>query len=131
MQVLLVKQLGQNFLDSHEVLSIETIEDNNKLQGFYDLIGCRTIEMPDVEIDGHWYCAVCDEEGLLVNAPVPTLYINDEQVLFGNLVFCRIDEEGDSASLEHEDFARIGAFIRDQKTKMDRWKLSILARRRG
>lgn len=45
---------------------------------------------------------------------VPTLYISKEQVLFGNLAFVKIDEEGYTVGLDKEDIERLLRYIENQ-----------------
>ena len=44
-----------------------------------------------------------DDEALLKDNPVPTLYLNDDLILFGNLVFAKSDENGETLGLTVAD----------------------------
>lgn len=52
---------------------------------------------------------------------VPTLYISKEQVLFGNLAFVKIDEEGYTVWLDKEDIERLLRYIENQKEIIHSW----------
>ena len=59
-----------------------------------------------------------DDEALLRDKPIPTLYINDDFVLFGNLIFATSDEEGATTALNDEDMDRVLKFINHQMPKL-------------
>ena len=116
MKALIMKQQGQHFLFPRIFVDAVDIPDDNKLQGYYDAIGCDCITMVDVEIDGHEYSIVADDEGLFASPVVPTLHINDDCVLFGSLVFVKIDyNTGESVSLNHDDAERIMKYIKSRE----------------
>ena len=104
-------------LESH----IRDIDDADKLGGYYRYLDCQCIDMVAIDVDGHPYDVVCDDEALLRHPLVPSLYISEEQVLFGNLAFVKIDEEGDSVGLDREDMIRLLDFIDRQKESLYRW----------
>lgn len=84
--------------------------------------------MVTISADGHSYDVVCDDEGLFRQPLVPTLYISEEQVLFGDLAFIKFDEEGKSIGLEKEDIARLLRYIGQQQEKLRRWTEAQLDR---
>ena len=104
-------------LESH----IRNIDDTDKLNEYYRYLDCHCIDMATIDVDGHAYDVVCDDEALLRYPLVPSLYISEEQVFFGNLAFVKIDEEGASVGLDREDMIRLLDFIDRQKEKLYRW----------
>ena len=88
---------------------IRNIDDTDKLNEYYRYLDCHCIDMATIDVDGHAYDVVCDDEALLRHPLVPSLYISEEQVFFGNLAFVKIDEEGASVGLDR-DFKFICAF---------------------
>ena len=82
----------------------------NDLADYYELIGCRTIDIihrriGDVEVE-----IVLDDEGLLVNAPKPSgISIDGTPVLFGNLLIAsgRVTDDGELTELTEEEVDEI------------------------
>ena len=116
---ILTVELNQDrmVLESH----IRNINDADKLNEYYRYLCCRSIDMATIDVDGHPYDLVCDGEALLRSPLIPSLYISEEQVFFGNLAFVKIDEEGTSVGLEREDLIRLLDFIERQQTSLYRW----------
>ncbi len=50
---------------------------------------------------------------------MPTLYVSEEQILFGSLLFCKVNECGKTIGLEDEDFERIEKYIQKQVAPME------------
>ena len=116
---ILTVELNQDrmVLESH----IRNINDADKLNEYYRYLDCRSIDMATIDVNGHPYDVVCDGEALLRNPLIPSLYISDAQVFFGNLAFVKIDEEGSSVGLERDDMIRLLDFIDRQKESLYRW----------
>ena len=55
---------------------------------------------------------------LLKNNPVPTLYLNNENVLCGNLVFITRSEEGKVAEVSDDDIKNLTEYILVQAFKL-------------
>lgn len=104
-------------LESH----IRNIDDADKLNEYYRYLDCRSIDMTTIDVDGYPYDVVCDGEALLCSPLIPSLYISEEQVFFGNLAFVKIDEEGASVGLDREDMIRLLDFIERQQPSLYRW----------
>ena len=85
------------------------------------IIDCQIVTCTEIEIDGKKYDIWSDDEALLVDNPIPTLYINDYLVLFGNLIFAISDEEGATKGLTNEDMDRVLKFINRQTPKLIEW----------
>ena len=100
---------------------IRNIDDTDKLNEYYRYLDCHCIDMATIGVDGHAYDVVCDDEALLRSPLIPSLYISEEQVFFGNLAFVKIDEEGAPVGLDREDMIRLLDFIDRQKESLYRW----------
>ena len=92
--------------DSHEIRVVD-IED--RLDVFYEMIGCSTIEIPRRFIGKKLYSIICDEEATFVKDPVPSMIDHKGNILIlGSLIVCgKPDEEGNLTSLTDEDIERI------------------------
>ncbi len=104
-------------LESH----IRNIDDADKLNEYYRYLDCQRIDMATIEVDGYAYDVVCDDAALLRQPLIPSLYISEEQVFFGNLAFVKNDVEGTSVGLEREDMIRLLDYIDQQKESLYRW----------
>ena len=99
---------------------LHTIAADDTLQELRRIIGCDLVTCTEIEVGGKLYDVWSDDEGLMVEKPVPTLYVNDDLVLFGNLVFAT-NNEGETAGLEQVDVARLLLYLDRQATELDRW----------
>lgn len=97
---------------------VRFIDSDNVLSELYRIIGCDPVEVVQVEVEGKFYDVYCDEEFLLKEKPIPTLYLNAEQVLCGNLVFTTCDEEGKLGGVTKEDIDKLIDFILVQAVKL-------------
>lgn len=107
---------------------IRAIDEADTLNEYYHLLGCRCIDMVAIDVDGYSYDVVCDDEGLFREPMVPALYISEEQVLFGNLAFVKIDEEGYTVGLEKEDIERLLCYLENQKDNLHSWTMRQISR---
>ena len=101
--------------------NIRNIDDADKLHEYYRYLHCQCIDMATIDVDGHAYDVICDDEALLRNPLIPSLYISEEQVFFGNLAFVKTDENGAEVGLDREDMIRLLDFIDRQKASLYRW----------
>ena len=76
---------------------VKTME--NTLKAMWEILDCHHVTCTQIDIDGKNYDIWSDDEALLRDKPIPTLYINDGFVLFGNLIFATSDEEGATTAL--------------------------------
>lgn len=93
------------------------------------VIDCQRIDMATIDVDGHAYDVVCDGAALLRQPLIPSLYISEEQVFFGNLAFVKNDEEGTSVGLEREDMIRLLDFIERQQSSLYRWRIEQIKKK--
>ena len=90
-------------------VGVVEIEGNSHLDRFYELIGCRCIDICVRTIGGKQYNIVLDDEGLLVDSPVFSAFEpQGTPMLAGNLVILGMEEGScELASLTDEDVSRI------------------------
>ena len=98
---------------------VKTME--NSLKGMYKIINCDHATCTQIKIDDKFYDVWSDDEALLTDKPIPSIYINDDLVLFGNLIFATSDEEGATTGLSEEDMDRVLKFINHQTPKLLTW----------
>lgn len=83
------------------------IEEERSLSDLYEALGCSTIDIVVRRIGGRPFDIVCDDEGLLKEAPrVSAVAANGEYMLVGNLFICNHYKEK-LTSLSKEDVKHI------------------------
>ena len=97
---------------------VREIDAENTLQEMYKIINCDLVTCTEIEVNGKFYDVWSDDEALLKDKPVPTLYINDDLVICGNVMFATSDDEGRTTGLTDEDIRILINFIFDQKFKL-------------
>ena len=120
---MIILTLEVNHEEKSLIPHIRAIDEADMLHEYYHLLGCQCIDMVAIDVDGYSYDVVCDDEGLFREPMVPTLYISEEQVLFGSLAFVKIDEEGYTVGLDKEDIERLLRYIERQKDNLHRWTM--------
>ena len=92
---------------------IQAKEIQNNLDTYYDIIGCRCIDIVHYPIGGKHYDIIVDDEGLLKGAPIVTAVDkNGHPLLVGALIITNYDGEGNETDLEPGDVTRITSAIR-------------------
>ena len=94
---------------------------DNSLKGLLNAIKCQHVTCTQIDIDDKFYDIWSDDEALLADELVPSLYINDDLILFGNLIFATSDDEGATTGLSEEDIDRVFKFINRQAPKLSAW----------
>ena len=119
-------------LNKIKVLSLELDHQNkailpivkyidNSLKGLLRTIKCHHVTCTQIDIDDKFYDIWSDDEALLADELVPTLYINDDLILFGNLIFATSNDEGATTGLSEEDIDSVFKFINRQAPKLSAW----------
>lgn len=118
-----MKVLTLEINDELKVLEVHTRElpKDNRLQSMYKILNCDCVTCTEIDVDDHFYDVWSDDEALLKNNAIPTLYINDNTVIFGNLLFAKSDKNGKMLGLTESDMQRIRAYIHRQDIKMSDW----------
>jgi len=81
----------------------------NDLEDYYRLMEVDIIDIVAREINGKYYDIICDDEGLLKEKPIPTVFdTNKQPMLCGNIIIAGLaDETGYMTDLSNEDIDRI------------------------
>lgn len=111
-------------------LALVTIQERNidakhKLQEFYKYLNCDVIDIVEVEIDGHFYDIIADDEALLKSPKIPTVFVNEDLIIFGSCAFCRSDCNGNTIGITESDCNRIRKWLYGQDIKMRQWFSTI------
>ena len=93
-------------VENKEIKMVEA----NGLDDYYELIGCRCIDIVhrtigDVEVE-----IVIDDEGALVNQPkISAIGVDDTPMLFGNLLIAsgRVTDDGELTELDEDEVEAI------------------------
>ena len=95
------------------------------LCGYYEIIGCRLISMPEHQIGvtcgrlhGKRYTIICDDEALFADQPKISAIDNlGQPMLCGNLFIVKTDDQGDTVSLDPDDIKYLEQFVLLQGTR--------------
>lgn len=111
MKAILIKQ---KFIDycgivMAEMPQLEVVEIEPKLDTYYKILDCDTVEMPSRKIGGKYFIFICDEEALCgkVSAVTVRSKSDDELNLVNSVIICNTDDEGNEVSLSDEDITLI------------------------
>lgn len=108
--------------NSHSfVPHIRSLNPERILKDMYKIIGCNLVTCTEIQINGQYFDVWSDDEALLKDNPVPALYINDDLVIFGNLIFAKSDDEGALVGLDSDDPPLIFNFFLNQFPKLLLW----------
>lgn len=97
---------------------IREIDSTDTLNEMYKIIGCELVDIVEIEVKGKFYDIYCDDEFLLKEKPIPTLYLDNETALCGNLVFTTHDKDGKIAEVTDEDIKNLKEYILVQALKL-------------
>ena len=99
-------------VENQELPKVMDIED--KLDTFYELIGCRCIDIVQRKIGHKYFDVICDDEGLFKDVTVVSAVDTQfRKMLVGNLIVSKSDNEGNLIDLSEEDIKQI---LRHTKT---------------
>lgn len=85
----------------------------NGLEDYYRLMEVEIIDIVTRKINGKYYDIICDDEGLLKDKPIPTVFdTNREPMIVGNIIIAGLaDEDGNMTDLTDEDIVAINASL--------------------
>lgn len=101
------------------------LNPSNTLSEMYKIIGCSCVTCTAIEVNGKKYDVWPDDEALLVSNPAPNLYINDDIVIFGNLLISKSNEEGAMVGLDNCEPQLLYSFAQLQYPKLLKWLKNI------
>ena len=93
---------------------MEVVEIPNDIDKFYEIIGCRCIDIATRRIGEKkkYYDIIVDDEGLLVDNPrVSAIDSNLKAMLVGNLIITNYNDEGETTTLTNEDIAYLSQYV--------------------
>ena len=102
-------------------IHIRNLSNKNTLTDMYKILNCDCVTCTEIEIDGKYYDVWSDDCSLLKDSPIPTLYINEDLILFGNLLFAKTNKNGDTCGLSLSDVHIIYEYIKQQAPKLKEW----------
>lgn len=99
-------------VENQELPRVIDIED--ELDVFYELIGCRCIDIVHRKIGNKYFDVICDDEGALKDdCIVSAVNTQFHHMLVGNLIVSKSDDKGNLIDLSDEDIKQI---LRHTKT---------------
>lgn len=118
------------FIDINKgTFGTDEIEDNNEV--FYKMIGCRMIDITNVEVDHIIYDVICDDEGLYEEkGPMPSVVDRNGKVLLvGTLIFCHNDGNGNLTGLNDGEAKLLSKYMekvralrkKEEDNRPDEW----------
>ena len=99
-----------------QVLCIE-----NTLEGLKKIIGCDVVTCTEIEVEGKNFDVWSDDEALLQENPVPNLFIDENLILFGNLIFAKHDNEGGTIGIYNSEIRLLQKFYQNQYEKLQKY----------
>lgn len=84
------------------------VEIDKSLESYYEVLGCRCIDIVRRKIGGRYFDIICDDEGMLYPNAVPSAFHRLSSVeLVGNLFIVKFDGEEDVESLTDDEVAHV------------------------
>lgn len=105
--------------------SVAYINPADTLSEMYKIIGCSCVTCTEIEVNGKYFDVWSDDEALLVDNPVPNLYIDDDTVIFGNLMIAKSNDEGEMVGLDNGEPQLLYSFAQLQYPKLLKWLKNI------
>ena len=93
MKIILMKQ--ESYFPTAPIAKVVPFDifDEDLFAGIRDAIDCETVNVKCLDIDGVDYAFFTDDEALSKDTPVPTLYIDEDTVLYGDVaIFTNIND---------------------------------------
>ena len=84
--------------------SIQPVDVADKLEDFYRLLRCDTIDITERNIGGKQFSVMCDDEGLLKDEAIVSAFdSNNNAALVGNLMFFHTDPNGNLVGISEDE----------------------------
>ena len=93
-------------------MHIRPFDPARSLELFRQYLNCDLVTMTEIDVYGHKYDVVADDEAGMFGRPVISLRMSENSGFLGNIAFVKIDEEGRSVGLDDKDIERLQNFIR-------------------
>lgn len=97
----------------------EVREVDHSLEAWYDLIGCRCVDIVGRQIGGKWFNIICDDEGTFVeDCRISAISDMGQIMLVGALLVCGgTDENGELTGLTDDEVRHIERYVQHQGTR--------------
>ena len=105
---------------------VRHINQENFLQEAYKIIGCRCVDCRSFEYNGTEYDVWFDDEFLLKNGPLyPTLFLGELKpnyfdVICGNFIIAKCNEEGETIGISTDEAKELVAFMQKSIDKLNK-----------
>ena len=105
--------------------NVSFLNPEHILKDMYEIIGCSCVTCTPIEVNGKYFDVWSDDEALLKSNPVPNLFIDDDIVIFGNLLIAKSNEKGEMVGLDKGEPQLLYAFTQIQYPKLLKWLRKI------
>lgn len=95
--------LTENSHELKEVTLTRYHDISSELTEIYRFLNCRTIDCTTTKIGTRIYDVICDDEGLLKDNVIFTLFEGEEPRISGNMLLTQYNIEGENIGLSQED----------------------------
>ena len=105
--------------NSHSIYSrVKQLDSEKTLADMRHIIDCDLVTCTEIEVEGKYYDVWSDDEALLCDNPVPNLYVSDGLIIFGNLLFAKSDDDGETIGLSIDDIRLLKKYSQRQFYKL-------------
>jgi len=97
-------------INSHKLRKIRTSKYHDStsiLRELYHYLKCDLIDITKIKIGDRYFDAIVDDEGLLKNDYVISLFENDKPRLVGNIILTKYSRQGNNKGLTEEEIKYI------------------------
>ena len=108
-----------NYKDKEIEISIENV--NDELEVYYEMLNCDMIDINTITVNDVEYDIIHDDEFLLKRPLVPTLYVNNELIIFGAFLISRANEDGEEIGLTHKEIDNFLEYMYRQQRPLKEW----------
>ena len=97
---------------------VKQLDSEKTLADMRHIIDCDLVTCTEIEVEGKYYDVWSDDEALLKFNPVPNLYVSDGLIIFGNLLFAKSDDDGQTIGLSIDDIRLLKKYSQRQFYKL-------------
>ena len=108
-----------NYKEKEIEISIENV--NDELEVYYEMLNCDMIDITTINVNGVEYDIIHDDEFLLKRPLVPTLYVNNELIIFGAFLISRANDDGEEIGLTHKEIDNFLEYMYRQQRPLKEW----------
>ena len=97
---------------------VKQLDSEKTLADMRRIIDCELVTCTEIEVEGKYYDVWSDDEALLCDNPVPNLYVCEGLIIFGNLLFAKSDNDGETIGLSIDDIRLLKKYSQRQFYKL-------------